>query len=261
MAAFPLQQTLIQPGFVRPQPFQHLPADLFPAIHPVDWLHSHFAVGGWSPLQRLSGMLTAHMTRIAPRNGFTWHPHRGLEIYTWVLEGTLHHEDNTGGEGDLQKGDLQRMFSGDWIEHQELNLTDEPARVIQIWFIADRHHQGVQPHYQQLGRAELPTRRTGGATVYSLIGDESPMRQHMTGRLSAVVMDKDGTAALEAPRADEDLFLYVTDGEGSVQYGDRTAALGQYDVILATPEMNPAVVTANGDGLEFLCFYLPRFLN
>lgn len=55
-------------------------------------------------------MLTAHMTRIAPDNGFTWHPHRGLEIYTWVLEGTLHHEDTTGGQGDVQPGDLQRMF-------------------------------------------------------------------------------------------------------------------------------------------------------
>jgi redox-sensitive bicupin YhaK (pirin superfamily) len=43
-------------------------------------------------------MLTAHMTRIAPHNGFTWHPHRGLEICTWVLEGTLHHEDTPGGQ-------------------------------------------------------------------------------------------------------------------------------------------------------------------
>ncbi len=82
-----MYNTLIAPEFVQPKPLQHLPADAFPWIHPVHCLHSHFAVGGWSPLQRLSGMLTAHMTRIAPRNGFTWHPHRGLEIYTWVLEG------------------------------------------------------------------------------------------------------------------------------------------------------------------------------
>jgi hypothetical protein len=63
---------------------QFYKADTFPTIRPVHWLTSHFAVGGFSPLKRLSGMLTAHMTQIAPRNGFAWHPHRGLEIYTYV---------------------------------------------------------------------------------------------------------------------------------------------------------------------------------
>ncbi len=110
MMRFALQETEIKPGFLTDAPFQHFPADAFPTMHPVHWLHSHFAVGGWSPLQRLSGMLTAHMTRIAPRNGFTWHPHRGLEIYTWMLEGRLYHEDTTGGKGELLPGDLQRMF-------------------------------------------------------------------------------------------------------------------------------------------------------
>jgi hypothetical protein len=132
-----MYNTVTAPGFVRTEAFQHYPASTFPEIHPVHWLHSHFAVGGWSPLQRLSGMITAHMTEIAPDSGFTWHPHRGLEIYTWVLEGTIHHEDSTGGAGDIGAGELQRMFSGDWIEHQELNLSDDPVRVIQIWFAAD----------------------------------------------------------------------------------------------------------------------------
>src|SRR5262245_63343249 len=120
-------KTVIRPEVSETAPFYYLPADTFPMLHPVHSLHSHFAVGGWSPLQRLSGMLTAHMTAIAPHNGFTWHPHRGLEIYTWILEGTVHHEDTTGGQGDIGPGELQRMFSGDWIEHQELNLGDTPV--------------------------------------------------------------------------------------------------------------------------------------
>lgn len=261
MATFPLQQTLIRPGFARYTPFQHFSADTFPTMHPIHWLNSHFAVGGWSPLQRLSGMLTAHMTRIAPRNGFTWHPHRGLEIYTWMLEGTLHHEDSTGGEGDLQKGDLQRMFSGDYIEHQELNLTDEPVRVIQIWYIADRHHRGLQPHYQQIGRAELPARQLDGATTYSLIGDDSPMQQHITGRLTATVIGANGKAEIQAPRADEDLFLYVTDGAGIANYDGESVKLGQYDVILGTPDVRESLIQSDAGGLDYLSFYLPRFLQ
>jgi hypothetical protein len=46
--------TVIAPTFVEAAAIQYFPADVFPTIHPVDWLNSHFAVGGWSPLQRLS---------------------------------------------------------------------------------------------------------------------------------------------------------------------------------------------------------------
>ncbi len=259
-ATFPLQETLIQPGFAPDAPFQHYPADAFPTIQPIHWLQSHFAVGGWSPLQRLSGMVTAHMTRIAPQNGFTWHPHRGLEIYTWMLEGRVYHEDTTGGRGVLEPGDLQRMFSGDYIEHQELNTFDEPARVIQIWFIADRHHRGLPPHYQQLQRAALPTRRVGDATVYNLIGDNSPMEQHMTGRLTAGTLSGHSESWVEPPREGEDMFLYVTDGSGEAAYDGEAIPLGQYDVILARPEMSDAPLHAGAEGLSFLSFYLPKFL-
>lgn len=260
MASFALQETLIAPDFAPRQPYQHFPAETFPTIHPIHWLHSHFAVGGWSPLQRLSGMLTAHMTRIAPRNGFTWHPHRGLEIYTWMLEGRLYHEDTTGGKGELLPGDLQRMFSGDWIEHQELNPFDEPARVIQIWFIADRQHRGLQPHYQQISRDGLPQKRVGGASVYSLIGQDSPMDQHITGRLTATMVDANGSTTVEAPHVDEDLFLYITDGAGEVQANGQTRSVSQYDVILATPELEQTLLSTD-NRLDYLSFYLPRFMN
>lgn len=256
-----MYDTVINPDFVLPGTFQHYPAATFPTIHPVHWLHSHFAVGGWSPLQRLSGMLTAHMTRIAPRNGFTWHPHRGLEIYTWVLEGVLYHEDTTGGKGEISPGEVQRMFSGEWIQHQELNLYDDPARVIQIWYAADTQHRGLEPHYQQLRRDELPSRQVGDATVYHLIGGGSPMEQHMSGRLTATTLAPGGRTEIEPPRPGEDLFLYVTDGAGQAKHNGDAPSLGQYDVILARPDLNETTISAAADGsLHYLSFYLPPFM-
>lgn len=259
---FQMQQTMIDQTFLRPAAFQHFSADSFPTVQPIHWLTSHFAVGGWSPLNRLSGMLTAHMTQIAPRNGFTWHPHRGLEIYTWVLEGTLYHEDTTGGRGEIRAGELQRMFSGDWIEHQELNLTDEPARVIQIWYVADREHRGLAPHYQQAENGELPLHREATSSTWDLIGGDSPMEQHMTGRLTATTVDAGGSAVIAPPREGEDLFLYVTDGVGKTVHGGDGYALGQYDVILATNAVGEATIQA-GDAapLHYLSFYLPKFLS
>ncbi len=255
--------TIINPKFVRQVPLQHFTAETFPRIHPVDWLYSHFAVGGGSPLQRLSGMYTAHMTHIEPQSGFTWHPHRGLEIFTWVLEGTLHHEDSTGGEGDINAGEFQRMFSGDLILHQELNQTDRPVRVIQIWFAADRKHR-LLPHYQQLSKRDLPARREGDATVYSLIGEESPVETHMVGapRVTATALAPGGKVELEPPRADENLFLYITDGTGQLNAADQEPALGQYDVILAQPATkNAKLKAAEEQPLHFMNFYLPKFLE
>ncbi len=256
-----MYDTVIVPGWVQPIGFQHLPAEQFPLIHPIDWLTSHFAVGGWSPLRRLSGMITAHMTQIAPHSGFTWHPHRGLEIFTWVLEGTISHQDTTGGKGDIGPGEFQRMFSGDWIEHEELNLTDDPVRVIQIWFAADPKYRGLEPHYQQVGSADLPSRRSGNATIYALIGDGSPIDQHMTGRLTATTVESGGQVTVELPRSGEDLFLYVTDGAGQVEHLDYRCAAGQYDVILARPDSQSITLRASPETpLKFLSFYLPGFL-
>jgi len=255
-----MSDSVIAPEFVEARPVQHYPAASFPTLHPVDWLNSHFAVGGWSPLQRLSGMLTAHMTRIAPHSGFTWHPHRGLEIYTWVLEGTLHHEDSTGGNGDIGPGELQRMFSGQWIEHQELNDHDTPVRVIQIWYVADFKHAGLAPHYQQVNQTQLPSRRVGDATVYNLIGGGSPMDQHMQGRLTAATLPAGGATTLEAPAPGEDLFLYVTDGAGQARLLATPTPLGQYDVLLARPDAPAVALTAAAEPLHYLSFYLKRFL-
>lgn len=257
-----MPDTILDPKFIKNLPLQHIPADKFPIINPIFWLNSHFAVGGGSPLTRLSGMYTAHMTQIAPRNGFTWHPHRGLEIFTWMLEGTLYHQDSTGGEGELKPGDVQRMFSGDLILHQELNQTDEPARVIQIWFAADRKHRKL-PHYQQLHHSQLPKQRNGDANVFQVFGDTSPLERHMVGdaRLTAAFVPAGGQVELEAPRPNEDLFLYVTDGAGEFHAPDTQNPLGQYDVILARPDTQSATLRASQGGeLRFLNFYLPKFL-
>jgi redox-sensitive bicupin YhaK (pirin superfamily) len=256
-----MYDSVIAPGFLAGTSFQHYPADTFPTIHPVHWLTSHFAVGGWSPLHRLSGMITAHMTRIAPHNGFTWHPHRGLEIYTWVLEGTLYHEDTTGGQGEIHSGELQRMFSGEWIEHQELNLGDEPVRVIQIWYAADEAHRGLSPHYQQVGRAELPIFESEGVRTFTLIGGESPMEQHMAGRLTATEVDPNCVADLVPPRDGEDLFLYVTDGAGHTRLNGDIIPLGQYDAIVARPDVKPVRLSAENTTLHYLSFYLPKFIS
>lgn len=239
----------------------HFPADNFPTIHPVHWLTSHFAVGGFSPLRRLSGMLTAHMTQIAPENGFSWHPHRGLEIYTYVIEGELYHEDSTGGRGVIRAGEVQRMFSGDYIVHQELNLTDRRTRVIQIWFVADPAHMGLPPHYEQVGIDDMPVRMNGHGFVRDIIGPDGATDAHVTARLTSTILPPGGVASLESPSPGEDLFLYIIDGEGSLHRDGQLRSLGLYDVILATPTAPAASLQAGNGALSYLAFYLRPFIK
>lgn len=235
-------------------------ADTFPTIHPVHWLTSHFAVGGWSPLQRLSGMLTAHMTQIAPRNGFTWHPHRGLEIFTYVIDGELYHEDTTGGRGVIRAGEVQRMFSGYFIQHQELNQTHKFARVIQIWFVAEPASMGLPPHYEQIGLGDMCSRPVGDAIVRDIIGPNGATNAHVNARLTSATLPPGGQAAIELPEQGEELFLYFVDGHGRFQTATHQEAIGLYDVVLATPAADTAVIQAGDAPLNYLSFYLKPFM-
>ncbi len=240
---------------------QFYKADTFPTINPVHWLVSHFAVGGYSPLQRLSGMLTAHMTQIKPRNGFRWHPHRGLEIYTYVIDGELYHEDTTGGKGVITAGEVQRMFSGHFIQHQELNLTDDYARVIQIWFVADTQYMGLEPHYEQVPMANMPPRMVGDGVVRDIIGPNGATDAHVDARLTSTVIPAGGQAEIELPQPGEDLFLYFVKGNGRIQAPRFSEAIDLYDVVLASPRAETAVVTAGEQPLNYLAFYLQPFLS
>ncbi|MCX7604093.1 MAG: pirin family protein, partial [Bryobacteraceae bacterium] len=109
--------------------------------------------------------------RIAPGGKFEWHPHRDMEILTWVLSGALEHEDSTGARGVLRPGDLQKMSAGTGVYHSEANASaSEPLHLLQIWIHPSQ--RGLPPSYfekhfpleQRLNRLCLlasPTERDG----------------------------------------------------------------------------------------------------
>lgn len=85
---------------------------------------------------------------IAPGKGFGTHPHRDMEIVTFVLQGELEHRDNTGGSEVLRPGEIQRMTAGSGILHSEMNPSaDTVANTLQIWFQPER--RGLAPSYEQ----------------------------------------------------------------------------------------------------------------
>jgi redox-sensitive bicupin YhaK (pirin superfamily) len=84
---------------------------------------------------------------IRPAKGFPMHPHRDMEIVTYVIRGELEHRDSTGGHGVIHAGEVQRMSAGSGINHSEFNPSPkESCELVQIWILPEK--QGVQPSYE-----------------------------------------------------------------------------------------------------------------
>lgn len=75
---------------------------------------------------------------IAPHSGFDPHPHRDMEIITYVIDGELTHGDNMGNRRTITRGDIQYMSAGTGVYHSEHNLGEVPLRLLQIWILPDR---------------------------------------------------------------------------------------------------------------------------
>lgn len=118
----------------------------------TDWLrsrHSFSFADYYDPANTHHGLLMVNNDDIVtPANGFDTHPHRNMEIITWVLEGELAHRDSMGNSGVIHPGLAQRMSAGTGVEHSEKNGSDAtPVHFIQMWVVPDTAN--VTPSYQQ----------------------------------------------------------------------------------------------------------------
>ena len=118
-----------------------------------EWLnaHHHFSFGGYHDPARMGlGRLRVwNDDEVAPGTGFDPHPHRDMEIVTYIREGAITHRDNLGNEGRTEAGDVQVMHAGTGITHAEYNQEKVPTRLFQIWIMPDR--RGVAPGWGTRG--------------------------------------------------------------------------------------------------------------
>src|SRR5690554_6862595 len=97
---------------------------------------------------------------IAARSGFPPHPHRDMEIITYVRKGAITHQDNLGNKGRTEAGDVQVMSAGTGIVHSEYNLEDEVTQIFQIWIMPNK--SGLPPSW---GSKPFPKGERGGSFV------------------------------------------------------------------------------------------------
>ncbi len=113
------------------------------------WLKArhHFSFAGYNDPKRMNwGRLRVwNDDEIAPGTGFDAHPHRDMEIITYVREGAITHRDNLGNEGRTEAGDVQIMSAGTGVVHAEYNLEPGTTKIFQIWIVPDR--RGAKPNW------------------------------------------------------------------------------------------------------------------
>ena len=151
---------------------------------------------------------------IAPHTGFPAHPHRDMEIITYVRKGAITHKDSLGNSGRTEAGDVQVMSAGAGVTHSEYNLEDEATQIFQIWIIPDE--RGGEPGW---GARPFPKNDRSGrfvALASGIDGDDALPIRADARVLGATVKAGETVTYDVAP----DRHLYLVPATGKVRVGE-----------------------------------------
>lgn len=166
------------------------------------WLDArhHFSFAGYHDPDRMAwGRIRVwNDDTIAARSGFPPHPHRDMEIITYVRSGAITHQDSMGNKGRTAAGDVQVMSAGSGVTHAEFNLEDEATTLFQIWIESDR--PGVAPAW---GAMPFPSATRDGQFQTLASGDppDGALTIHADARLLGATLRSGGTIDLDVDPA------------------------------------------------------------
>jgi quercetin 2,3-dioxygenase len=215
------------------------------------WLNTYhtFSFAGYYDPTHMGfrGLRVINEDRVQPGEGFGTHPHRDMEIVSYVLEGGLEHRDSMGNGSVIRPGEVQRMSAGTGVTHSEFNPSDEElVHFLQIWLLpAER---GIEPGYEQ---RDFPSGELDGVLrlVASPDGAVGSVTVHTDARLYAGRFAKGVTGVLPLSGGRHG-WVHVARGKARINGHELKAGDG---VALS----DEAVVSIEGiDGSEVLVFDL-----
>ena len=201
------------------------------------WLDSHhtFSFGDYYDPGHMGfrSLRVINEDRVAPRTGFGTHPHRDMEIITYVLSGQIEHRDSLGSVGLLRAGEVQRMTAGTGVLHSEKNQSDEALHFLQIWILPER--KGLTPSYEQKAFTEQE-RQGRFRLVVSPEGQDGALKVHQDMRLYSTLLNA-GERAEHTLAPGRHAWLQVARGTGTlngqpVQAGDGVAVSEESRLVL-----------------------------
>jgi len=223
----------------------------------IDWLDSRhsFSFGNQhDPENTHFGLLlVSNDDVIKPETGFSTHPHRDMEIVTWVIEGELEHKDSQGNSGLIHPGLAQRMSAGTGILHSEINATSaSDVHLVQMWVVPDT--EKIRPGYEELDiSTELA--RGGLVALASGRGHDAAISIRQDGAVLWVARLKPGEVVRvpDAPFA----HVYVAKGDIDLEAAGELSAGDAARVTLG----GALKVTAGAAGAEVLIWEMHKQLT
>ena len=189
------------------------------------WLDTHhtFSFGDYHDPAHMGfrSLRVINEDRVRPGEGFPTHPHRDMEIVTWVLEGALQHRDSMGHGSVIRPREIQRMSAGTGITHSEHNASQsEPVHFLQIWIVPWR--RGSPPSYEQ---KVVPPEEARGAfrLVASADGRDGSVTLQQDAEIHASFLEPGESLTRELP-AGRHAWIQVT--RGALSLGSRRLDAG-----------------------------------
>lgn len=183
----------------------------------IDWLNArhHFSFGEYHDRNRMGwGALRVwNDDEIVAGGGFPTHPHRDMEIITYVRKGAISHRDSMGNEGRTAAGDVQVMSAGNGIYHSEFNQEDETTTLFQIWI--QPNQPGGEPRWDA---AEFPKADRAGSFVILASGNpeqDGGLMIRQDARVLGATL-KAGQSATYELADKRHAYLVVADGKVSI---------------------------------------------
>jgi redox-sensitive bicupin YhaK (pirin superfamily) len=155
------------------------------------------------------------------RRGFPWHPHRGIETITYVLDGDVEHGDSLGNKGIIGSGDVQWMTAGSGIIHQEMPKGDRNGRMygFQLWANLPSRDKMMDPRYRDVANEQIPeVKLPNGATIKIISGEVSGIK----GPVQDIVIDPEYIDVMVPAHSEfrhptkqgHTVFAYIIEGQG-----------------------------------------------
>jgi len=190
-------------------------------------------------------------------SGFPWHPHRGIETITHMLEGAVEHGDSLGNQGVISPGDVQWMTAGSGIIHQEMPQEGTGGRMggFQLWANLPAAHKMMPPRYQEVKSSQIPqVNLPGGGVVRVICGEvdgvRGPVQDIVTDPRYLDVSLPAGAHWRLATPAGHTVFAYVI--EGQVRFGVEGSAFAANRDLVLLGDGDQLDVTAGEQGGRFL---------
>ena len=176
------------------------------------WLDSYhtFSFANYHDPQHMgvSALRVINDDKIQGGQGFGAHPHQHMEIITYVLQGALEHQDNTGARAQLKAGEIQVMHAGTGIVHSEYNASPtELLHLLQIWLLPNT--KAVQPGHSQKSFTE----HRGATLIVSPDGRDESLKINQDASIWQLKFDDETTEVKHELQRERTYYLHVATGE------------------------------------------------